>query len=43
MEWLRQFGMLFLSVFLIMVIIYVIKRVGVGIPVVDEVVGKVWN
>jgi len=43
MEWLKQFGMLFVSVFLVMVIIYIIRRVGAGIPVVDEVVKSVWN
>ncbi len=42
MEWLKQFGMIFLSVFFVMVIIYIIKRVGVGIPVVDQVVREVF-
>jgi len=43
MNWIKQFGMLFLSVFLIMVVIYVIRRIGTGIPVVDNVVRTVWN
>ncbi|HSW57597.1 MAG TPA: hypothetical protein VLH15_04295 [Dehalococcoidales bacterium] len=43
MNWIKQFGMLILSVFLIMVVIYVIRRIGTGIPVVDNVVRTVWN
>ena len=43
MNWLKQIGILILSVFLIMVVIYIIRRVGSGIPVVDNVVRTVWN
>lgn len=42
MDWLKQFGMVLLSVFFIMVVIYIIKRVGIGIPVVDQVVREVF-
>jgi len=43
MEWVKQFLMLFVSVFLIMVIIYLIRKGGAGLPIIGPVVQTVWN
>ncbi len=42
MSFAKQMLAAFLSVFIVMVIVYIIKRVGSGIPVIDNVVREVF-
>lgn len=43
MEFVKQLVSLTLAVFIVMVIVYVLRRAGGGLPVVGDVVRTVWN
>lgn len=43
MDWLKSIFSLVIAVFVVMVIIYILRRVGGGLPVVGDVVRTVWN
>lgn len=43
MDILKQIFSLAVAVFVVMVIIYILRRVGGGVPVIGDVVKTVWN
>lgn len=43
MDWLKSIFSLVIAVFVVMVIIYILRRAGGGLPVVGDVVRTVWN
>ena len=43
MDFVKQVLSLVVAVFIVMVVIYVLRKAGGGLPVVGEVVRTVWN